>query len=93
MLLGVGKADLGLAYGLAFLAAQAWDLEGDESGFAADGQGAEDALIATGNPDVLRPTLGAAEPVAWLVDAEDGSPFREMFTDGLVANEAEGTYQ
>jgi hypothetical protein len=93
MFLGVGKADLGLAHDLAFLAAQARDLEGDKGWFASDGEGAENALRATGNPDVLGTALGAAEPLPRLVDAKGSRASLEMFADVMVANEAKGTYQ
>ena len=93
MFLGVGKANLGLAYDLAFLAAQTWNLEGDKGWFGSNGEGAKDALRAPGDPDVLGPALGAAEPIPRLVDAKDGGALGKVFADVMVANEAKGTYQ
>jgi hypothetical protein len=45
----------------------------------------ENALDSTGNPDVLRPTLGATKPIPRLVDAKDRYPSDQGTLRGVLA--------
>jgi hypothetical protein len=93
VLLGVGKAEFDLADLTTAKAQQAWNLEADEGGFAADGQGVENAFDAALVPDLSRAAVRAALAFAGLFDAKGHLTSLECLTDIVVANEAEGVVQ
>ena len=87
--LGVGEMDFDLAGLAAREAVDAWDLEFQDRRLVADGQAAKRAFDAALAPDVVATALGAAEPFAWLFDAEERRAGLKVLPDIVVADDPE----
>jgi hypothetical protein len=93
VLLGVGEAELDLAYLVAGEAAEPRHFELELHRFGLHGQSTESALHAALNPDLVTAAAGTAQAFARLIDAEDHVALLEALAAVVIAGEAEGVVQ
>jgi len=89
VLLGIGKGDLDLAMFATSAAPEAWHFEVDVGRLFADGEGPKGAFDAALGPDVMGTAVGAAEAIAWLLDAKVGRILDEVLANLVVADDTE----
>jgi hypothetical protein len=88
-----GEGEVDLACGAALEAEDAWDVEVNDDGFGANGDGAKFARDGALLPDVGAMAGGACEALAVLGDMEMDAALAKLGAEVVVAAEAEGVIE